>query len=232
MKRTLSDLARETIIKPEAQRADDGKIRQISIKKKLVASVDRSNLVLEGIMEWVLSFPSGMTKQDFTAQIIRLDGEDGKAIEQLTKSKGKRVLVNPPRIKPPKLTAEVIEALERNNAIAIEASSGRKVIEEFLESCPETGTYELDVNELVLEYVDYSHRGKAGEIISRANRAEILIILGLEKPISLAYHIRDTLFQIASVRAKDKGKYTITTWNYTHEWYMPDFKKQFTHYCA
>ena len=228
MKKDFSDLKR---IEPRQMDITDQKLdRQVFIKRNLANSIDRSVTVIQAVADWLLSFPTGITTVSFKAQVQRLDSDDTKAIQQLSLSKGKRTLSNPPREKPPKLKVEIVEALEVSNSVAIEAASGRKLIEEFLKDCPQIGTYVLDVNELVLEYVDYTHRGKAGDIIHEASRAELLIILGLEKPISLAYHIRDTLFQIVSVRAKDKGKYTISTWNYTHSWYIPDYEKQFTIY--
>ena len=228
MKKDFSDLKRP---EPKPIEITDQKSdRQVFIKRNMAKSIDRSTMVIQAIVDWLLSFPTGITTTAFKAQIQRLDSEDSKAIQQLSLSKGKRTLSNPPREKPPKLDKELIEALEELNLIAIEAASGRKLIEEFMKDCPQIGIYVLDVNELVLEYVDYTHRGKAGEIIHEANRAEILIVLGLEKPISLAYHIRDTLFQIASVRAKNKAKYTISTWNYTHGWYIPDYEKLFKIY--
>ena len=228
MRKDFTDLTRRQT--PTIVQAIPETNKQVFIKKNLAKSCGRTDIVAKAILEWLLSFETGITSKAFTAQIIRLDANDEKAVQQLESSKGKRTLSNPSRIKPPKLEEEIVTVLEEHNAIAIEASTGRKLIEEFLRDCPEIGTYILDMNELVLEYVDYSHRGKAGGIIHEANRADILIILGLEKPISLAYHIRDILYSIASVRAKDKNKYTITTWNYTHEWYIPDFKNLFMHY--
>jgi len=228
MKKTLADLTRRsqpsiTLIQPQTD-------KQLFIKRNLVKSVDRSEKVKEAIIDWLLSFTGGITSKAFEAQVVRLDTDDERAIQQLKNSRGKRVLANPPRIKPPKLEIELVDALAEHNAVAIEASSGRKQIEAFLKDCPELGTYVLDVNELAIEYVDYNHRGRAGSIIHEATRADVLFILGLEKPISLAYHIRDTLFQILSVRSKDSNKYTLSTWNYTHGWYMPEVEKLFQIY--
>lgn len=229
MRKDFSDLTRKSDrVQPVIQTTEED--RQIFIKRNLVKSLDRSEQVRAAVLEWLLSFNGGITTKAYKAQMVRLDQDDTKALQQLELSSKRRTLANPPRVKPPKLTTDIITALEQHNSIAIEASSGRKLIEKFMDSCPEVGTYILDMNELVLEYVDYSHRGKAGDIIHQSNRADILIILGLEKPISLAYHIRDTLFQILSVRSKDADKYTISTWNYTHGWYMPDVKDSLEHY--
>lgn len=224
MRKTLEDLTRKSDIKPIVQ-IQPQTDKQLHIKRNMVKSVNRSEEVKLAIIDWLLSFTGGITSKALEAQVLRLDENDNKSIQQLANSKGKRILANPPREKPPKLAIEIVEALEQYHAVAIEASSGKKQIELFLEDCPEIGTYILDINELVLEYVDYSHRGKAGEIIHESSRADVLIILGLEKPISLAYHIRDTIYQILSVRAKDSTKYTLSTWNYTHGWYMPDVEK-------
>lgn len=229
MRKTLGDLTR----RPEERKVaitSPQLDKQGHIKRNQSRSVNRSPEVQSAVLEWLLSFDGGMTTKSFEAQIIRLDADDDKAMQQLQMSRGKRILSNPPRIKPPKLETDIIQALAQNSAIAIEAASGRKRIEKFISNCPEIGTYILDMNELASEYIDYSNRGKAGQIIHDSKRAEVLIILGLDRPISLAYHIRDTLYQIVALRLKDGNKYTLSTWNYTHDWYMPEVKDLLIHY--
>jgi hypothetical protein len=228
MKKTLEDLKRNTI--PEQPIMKPQTDKQMFAKHGMIKSVGRSEAVRFAVLDWLLSFQGGITSKALEAQVIRLDADDNKAIQQLELSRGKRILANPPREKPPKLETEIIDALEKNNSVAVEASRGRKLIESFIKDCTQIGTYTLDINELALEYVDYNHKGRAGEIIHEASRAEVLIILGLEKPISLAYHLRDTIFQIIAVREKDQSKYTLSTWNYTHGWYMPEVEKLLTHY--
>lgn len=202
--------------------------KQIFIKRQLACTLERTSAVQTAVLDWLKSFASGMSKEQFMLQCSKLDVDDNKALQQLRLSTGGRLI----RLLPsPKLTAPIIDVLASYRAVAIEAAAGRKTIETFIDDLPTAGgVYILDVNELILEYVDYQHRGKAGEIIEQANRASILAIMGLEKPIALAYHIKDTLFQLAAVRKKDPDKYTVTTWNYTHAWYIPEFAKEFTHF--
>lgn len=207
--------------------------RQLFIKRNLANGAERSEQVREAILQWLLSFNGGMTKKEFTTQLCKLDSDDTKAIKQLQSSLNKRTIKPVPREKPPKIALnEILPTLATRYSIAIEAQAGKKLIEKFLSTLPEAGVYILDVNELILEYTDYQHRGKAGEIIEAANRATVLVIEGLEKPIALAYHIKDTLYQLAAVRKKDKEKFTLSTWNYTHAWYIPEYAEMFTHYSA
>lgn len=203
------------------------------VKRALAWGVDRSEPVRQAIFEWLLSFEGVILKKTFVNQLCRLEQDDEVALKQLSRSKGKRVIQLPPRQKPPKVELKNIAyELTQHNFVMIEGHSGAALINKFKSTLPDLGTYVLDMNELVLEYVDYQHRGRAGDIIEQASRADVLFIMGLEKPIALAYHIKDTLYQLVSVRAKQKDKYTVSTWNYTHEWYIPDYSKFFTHFSA
>lgn len=204
--------------------------KYIRSKRAWAASLDRSQQVKQAVEDWLLSFDGGMTKKDFQLQLCKLHSSDEVAIKQLTESAGKRTIRQAPRDKPPKLNMRVVEALGRYRMVAIEGKSGKAAIEKFINTLPSAGVYILDMNELILEYVDYQHRGKAGEIIEAANRADILIIEGLEKPIALAYHIKDTLYQLAAVRKKQEDKFTLSTWNYTHAWYIQEYAELFTHF--
>ena len=202
--------------------------KEFFVKRALARSINRDPEIQDAVLDWLISFQGAMGKEYFNKQLTKLSADNTQAIDQLAKSKGKRVLQNIPRIKPPKMPAPIITLLGKYQSVAIEAASGKKAITEFLSTLPSAGVYILDVNELILEYTDYQHRGKAGEIIEAANRASVLVIEGLEKPIALAYHIKDTLYQLAAVRKKDKDKFTLSTWNYTHQWYIPEYAECFT----
>lgn len=204
--------------------------RQLFIARNLANSLDRSAEVKQAVVEWLLSFQGAMSRKEFERQLPKLNYDDAKALLQLSNSKGKRTLQQLPREKPPKLEGTIISELVRYKLVAIEGAKGKKAIESFLADLPPGGVYILDVNELILEYVDYQHRGKAGDIIAAANRADILVIEGLEKPISLAYHIKDTLYQLAAVRKKAEDKYTVSTYNCTHTWYIPEYAELFQHF--
>lgn len=201
------------------------------IKQKLLAYLERPTETKEAVFKWLLSFPTGMSKEEFMKQCFKLEQKHEDVLKQLALSEGSRTIRSLPRQVPPKLSLPITDALAEHRFIAIEAAAGRRAIEAFLDELPTTGgVYILDVNELVLEFRDYRNRGKASDIIEQANRASILVITGLEKPIILAYHIKDTLYQLAVVRKKDPDKYTLSTYNYTHTWYIPEFANEFVHF--
>ena len=202
---------------------------QIFIARSLASSVNRSPQIVQAIVDWLMSFQGAMSKQVFNKQMCKLSNDDDKALRQLQDSHGKRVLAQVPREKPPKLTIPIMQALAEYTMVAIEGNLGKRAITKFLDTLSPVGVYILNVNELILEYTDYQHRGRAGDIIEQANRADVLVIEGLEKPIALAYHIKDTLFQLAEVRSR-ANKYTLSTYNYTHDWYIPEYKKMFKHF--
>ena len=203
------------------------------IKRNLAIGVNRSEEVRQAILEWLLSFEGAILKKNFTNQLCRLELDDTVAIQQLKDSAGKRTIKLAPRQKPPKIDLkDIAYQLTVHKLVAIEGKSGLTLINKFRQTLPDLGLYVLDVNELILEYVDYQHRGRAGELIESANRADVLFIMGLETPIALPYHIKDTLYQLATVRGKQVDKYTLSTWNYTHEWYIESYSKLFTHFSA
>lgn len=206
--------------------------RQLAIKRNLAKGLDRSDAIKEAVYQWLVSMNGGMNKKTFSLQMVKLSNDDEIALKQLADSKGSRTLKQAPRKIPPKLDTDIYTALADYHSVAIEMYAGKKIIDKFINETPKGGLYVLDVNELILEYVDYQHRGRAGEIIEAATRASILVVTGLQKSISMAYHIRDTLYQIASVRAKDPNKYTLSTWNYTHMWFIPDYGNLFTIFSA
>lgn len=223
--REFGDLPRRPTRSIETSLDND---RQVFIKRNLANGLDRSEAVRQAALQWLLSFPSGMSKKDFQLQMVKLSDDDKLAMEQFVNSTGKRTLKQVPRQKPPKLDTDIYTALAKYQSVILEMAEGKKEIDKFLKTVPKGGLYVLDVNELILEYTDYQHRGRAGEIIEAANRANILVVMGLQKSISLAYHMRDTLYQIAAVRKKDPDKYTLSTWNYTHAWFIPDYGNLFT----
>ena len=222
----FTQLTRKAPVSLVSQQAKEEK--EFFVKRSLARSINRDPDVQEAVLSWLTSFQGAMSKEQFNKQLCKLSVKNSEALTQLEKSKGRRVIQNVPREKPPKMPAPIIDLLAKYNSVAIEAAAGRKAIDDFLKTLPPSGIYILDVNELILEYTDYQHRGKAGEIIDAAHKASILVIEGLEKPIALAYHIKDTLFQLASVRRKDKDKYTLSTWNYTHKWYISEYIEYFT----
>jgi hypothetical protein len=163
-------------------------------------------------------------------QLVKLDKDPEKAISQLQKSKGYRTIRQVEREKPPKLEVSVIDALAQDNLIAIEGARGKKAILDFLQEISSSGVYILDVPELLLEYTDFHHKGTSAQMIEKSNKASILVITGLEKPVGLPFHIREVLTQLAQVRSRYQDKFTLSTYNYTHTWFIPEYATYFKHY--
>lgn len=204
--------------------------KQIYIKRNLANQLDYCETVRKAVLDWLLSFPGGITKKDFQLQLVKLDKDPEKAISQLQRSKGYRSIRQVEREKPPKLEVPVIDALAQDNLIAIEGAKGRKAILDFLQDLPPSGVYILDVPELLLEYTDLHHKGASAQMIEQSNKASILVITGLEKPVGLPFHIREVLTQLAQVRSRYPDKFTLSTYNYTHTWFIPEYATYFKHY--
>lgn len=204
--------------------------KQLYIKRNLVDQLDYKPDVKQAVLDWLLSFPGGITKKDFQLQLVKLDKDPEKAISQLQKSKGYRTIRQVEREKPPKLEVPVIDALAQDNLIAIEGARGKKAILDFLQEISSSGVYILDVPELLLEYTDFHHKGTSAQMIEKSNKASILVITGLEKPVGLPFHIREVLTQLAQVRSRYQDKFTLSTYNYTHTWFIPEYATYFKHY--
>lgn len=204
--------------------------KQLYIKRNLVDQLDYKPDVKQAVLDWLLSFPGGITKKDFQLQLVKLDKDPEKAISQLQKSKGYRTIRQVEREKPPKLEVPVIDALAQDNLIAIEGARGKKAILDFLQEISSSGVYILDVPELLLEYTDFHHKGTSAQMIEKSNKASILVITGLEKPVGLPFHIREVLTQLAQVRSRYPDKFTLSTYNYTHTWFIPEYATYFKHY--
>lgn len=204
--------------------------KQLYIKRNLVDQLDYETDVKQAVLDWLLSFPGGITKKDFQLQLVKLDKDSEKAISQLQKSKGYRTIRQVEREKPPKLEVPVIDALAQDNLIAIEGARGKKAILDFLQEISSSGVYILDVPELLLEYTDFHHKGTSAQMIEKSNKASILVITGLEKPVGLPFHIREVLTQLAQVRSRYPDKFTLSTYNYTHTWFIPEYATYFKHY--
>lgn len=204
--------------------------KQLYIKRNLVDQLDYKPDVKQAVLDWLLSFPGGITKKDFQLQLVKLDKDPEKAISQLERSKGYRTIRQVEREKPPKLEVPVLDALAQDNLIAIEGAKGKKAILDFLQDLPPSGVYVLDIPELLLEYTDFHHKGTSAQMIEQSNKASILVITGLEKPVGLPFHIREVLTQLAQVRSRYQDKFTLSTYNYTHTWFIPEYATYFKHY--
>ena len=215
---------------PNPQPAPVPQDKQLYIKRNLVDQLDYKPDGKQAVLDWLLSFPGGITKKDFQLQLVKLNSDPEKAISQLEKSKGYRTIRQVEREKPPKLEVPVLDALAQDNLIAIEGAKGKKAILDFLQEISSSGVYILDVPELLLEYTDFHHKGTSAQMIEKSNKASILVITGLEKPVGLPFHIREVLTQLAQVRSRYQDKFTLSTYNYTHTWFIPEYATYFKHY--
>ena len=183
------------------------------IKRNLMKSVDRSKEVYLAVEEWLYSFEGALTKSAFQHQMKRLDFNDSVALSQLQKAKGRRVIPLPVAPKNPSLTRSAMEQMVLDTYIALTGRKFRQCIKSTIKELKECGdVYVLEVEELILQFKDYEHKGSSPEMIDKAIECDFLVIVDLEMPIHLEWHIHEALNRILRKR-KQKKKPIISTWN-------------------
>ncbi len=199
------------------------------IKNNLMKSVDRSTEVRKAVEEWLFSFDGAITKATFAHQIRRLDWDDEKALEQLERAKGRRTIPLPPPPKLPKLEGKLLEKMVEHNYVAV---VGRGAFKEELENAEkrlkEFGTvYVLSIEELIVEFKGYYEKGNSPHMIERAIETDFLIIMDLQMPIHLEWHIREAIERIGRMR-EERERPIISTWNRFND--VNEFFKRFRMY--
>lgn len=183
------------------------------IKRNLMKSVDRSPEVYKAVEEWLFSFIGGISKISFQAQMKRLDWDDQKALAQLEKAKGRRIIPLPPPPKMPPLPKPLVEQMVDETFVAVTGRKFRPAIKEVIKQLKECGdVYVLPIEELILQFKGYEDKGSAPKMIDRAIECDFLVIVDLEMTIHLEWHISEAIERIGRMREAKKAP-IISTWN-------------------
>ncbi len=183
------------------------------IKQNLMKSVDRSKVVREAVERWLFSFDGAMTKNRFEGQMKRLDFDDEKALLQLQKAAGRRTIPLPPAPRPPVMEKSIVETMVEDTYVAVSGRRHKKLIKEAVQELKKFGdVYVLPIEELIVEFKSFNEKGKGPQMIEKAIETDFLIIVDLEMPIHLEWHINEAIERIGRLREKAK-KPIISTWN-------------------
>ena len=182
------------------------------IKRNMAKAVNRDPKVCEAIEKWLLSFEGGISKIAFTAQMKRLDYDDAKALEQLERAIGRRIIPLPPPPKMPPLPTTLVEQMVKDTFVAVTGKKFKPAIKEAIDFLKPCGTvYVLSVEDFIVEFKGYEDKGKAPKMIEKAIEADVLVVVGLERAIHLEWHISEAINRIGRLR-EERHKPIISTW--------------------
>jgi len=199
------------------------------IKRNLMKSVDRSPEVYKAVEDWLFSFVGGISKISFQAQMKRLDWDDQKALAQLERAKGRRVIPLPPPPKMPPLPKPLLEQMLDDLYVAVYGRKFRPAIKEVIQQLKTCGSvYVLSIEELIVEFKSYNNKGKSPQMIEQAIEADFLVIVDLEMTIHLEWHINEAIERIGRMR-EAQNKPIISTWNRYND--CNAFFERFKIYC-
>lgn len=199
------------------------KTKTEAIKSNMAGTVFLTRpLVQAAVKEWLLSFPSPMTKVEFLNQLRKLSDDDDMAIQQLKNSASIRILEGIADIKFPTLPTSIEEQIQADRLIAFTGKGARKSVQEFAKRFDLTI---LDIDVLITQCPTSNVKGNVPNIIQEASVAEILPIIGLEKNKSLNTYLKTVIDSLLQVRADDKDKYTIMSWTVKNHSQCPIVKE-------
>lgn len=197
---------RKEIAQPNVDNAD-------FIKRNLMKSVDRSKEVRAAVEKWLFTFDGAMTKKVFEHQMKRLDFDDTKALAQLALAVGRRTIPLPKEPRPPKLEQSIVAQMVQDTYVAVTGRRFKALVKEAVKELRPYGSLVvLSMEELIVEFKGYYEKGRGPKMIEDAIEADFLIVVDLEMPIHLEWHIREAIERIGRMREKNK-KPIISTWN-------------------
>lgn len=198
------------------------------VKLNLMKSVDRSTAIRDAVQSWLFSFDGGITKAAFEHQMKRLDYDDEIAFSQLERAKGRRTIPLPPPPKKPRLEGTLVEQMLEDTYVAVFGRKFKPEIKASRQALQECGeTYVLSVEDLILQFKSYDDKGSSPHMIEKAIEADFLIVVDLEMPIHIEWHIHEALNRILRKR-KELKKPIISTWNRFND--VNDFFESFKVY--
>ena len=192
-------------------------VRQVSdssefIKRNLMKSVTRSDKVRDAVEKWLFSWEGAISKDVFSHQMKRLDWDDDKAIQQLLDGMGRRIIPLPKPEKHEPLNCSLVEKMLSDTYVAVHGRGFKKAIKQAVSELKTCGqVYVLQVEEFILQFKGFEDKGRAPEMIDKAIEADFLVIVDLEMPIHLEWHISEAISRIGRRREAHK-KPIISTW--------------------
>lgn len=198
------------------------------IKENLMKSVDRDEQTRELIRSWLFSFEGALTRKMFDQQMRRLDHNAEVAAQQLAKAKGRRTIPLPPPEKKPALTQPLIAQMVDDMYVAVCGRKYRTAIRDAVRELKGLGdVYVLQVEELILQFKSYDDKGTAPQMIDKAIECDFLVVVDLEMPIHIEWHVHEAISRIGRRREAAK-KPMISTWNRFND--VNDFFERFKVY--
>lgn len=184
----------------------------VYIKQNLMKSVDRNNSVRQAVERWLFSFEGGITKAMFEQQMKRLDRDDEKALSQLDKAIGRRTIPLAPPPKNPPLPQPLYIQMVEDTYVAVHGRKFKSQIKEAVTELSQCGdVYVLSMEELIVQFKGYSDKGRSPQMIQKAIDCDFLIVVDLEMPLHLEWHINEAICRIGRMR-EAAGKPIISTW--------------------
>lgn len=182
------------------------------IKKNLLKTVTRSQEVIDALERWLFSFDGAISKQLFNNQLKRLAYDDAMALEQINKAMGYRTIPRQPPPKQPPLQKSLLEQMLDDIFVGVTGRKFKTEIKKVIPQLRECGTlYILPIEDFIIQFKSYKDKGSAPQMIDSAIEADFLLVVGMELPIHLEWHVQEALARIARQRWEAK-KPIITTW--------------------